>query len=80
MSSTTLATLTHAIIGISIIASVTVLLALHDLTESTAIALYGAAITLVSGSALATVALKVPAPVEQSSPVQAPSVHQMPQA
>ncbi len=60
MSSTTLATLIHGLMGIIIVAAVTTLLALGDLTESTAIAMFTAAITLVGGSAIATVALKVP--------------------
>ncbi len=61
MSSTTLAVVTHAVMGIAIIAAVTTLLALGDISESTAIAMFTAAITLVGGSATALVALKVPA-------------------
>jgi hypothetical protein len=64
MNATTLLTVTHGTIALAIIASVTVLLALHDLTESTALALYGVAITLVGGTASALLALKVPAPTE----------------
>ena len=60
MQSTTLAVLTHAVMGVVIVASVTVLLAMHDIGESTAIAMYTAAISLVAGSATASVALKVP--------------------
>ncbi len=60
MNGTTLAVLTHAIMGVIIIAAVTTLLALHDISESTAIAMFTAAITLVGGSATALVALKVP--------------------
>ena len=60
MNGTTIAVLTHAIMGLAIVAAVTTLLAMHDITESTAIALFTAAITLVSGSATAAVALKVP--------------------
>ncbi len=60
MNGTTLAVLTHAIMGVIIIAAVTTLLALHDISEATAIALFTAAITLVGGSATALVALKVP--------------------
>ncbi len=60
MSSTTLATMTAAIMGLAIIVSVTTLLALHDMSEATAIALYTAAIALVNGSAAAHIALKVP--------------------
>ena len=60
MSSTTLATVIHGIMGLCIVAAATTLLALGDLTESTAIALFTAAISLVGGSAMATVALQVP--------------------
>lgn len=60
MSSTTLATIIHGLMGLAIVAAVTTLLALGDLSESTAIAMFTAAITLVGGSAMATVALKVP--------------------
>lgn len=62
MRTTTLAVLTHAVMGVVIVAAVTTLLALHDLSESTAIAMYTASISLVAGSATATVALKVPTP------------------
>ena len=60
MSSTTLATVIHGIMGLAIVAAATTLLALGDLDSSTAIALFTAAIGLVGGSAMATVALKVP--------------------
>ena len=62
MSSTTLAVIVHAVMGLAIVAAATTLLALGDVSESTAIALFTAAISLVGGSAMATVALKVPAP------------------
>ena len=71
MSSTTLATVIHGIMGLCIVAAATTLLALGDLTESTAIALFTAAISLVGGSAMATVALKVPAP-PQAAPGEPP--------
>ena len=60
MSSTTLATVVHGIMGLAIVAAATTLLALGDLTESTAIALFTSAIALVGGSAMATIAMKVP--------------------
>ncbi len=60
MSSTTLATVIHGVMGLAIVAAVTTLLALGHLSESTAIAMFTAAITLVSASAAATIALKVP--------------------
>jgi hypothetical protein len=46
--------------GLAIIVSATVLLALHDLTETTAMALYAAAIGLIGGSLNTALALKVP--------------------
>jgi hypothetical protein len=60
MSSTTLATIGHLLMGLAIIVSATVLLALHDLTETTAMALYAAAIGLIGGSLNTALALKVP--------------------
>ena len=62
MPSTRLALVIDGFVAVVLIAAITTLLALHDLTESTAIALYGVAITLVGGSAKAVLALKVPAP------------------
>ena len=60
MNGTTLPLLIHGIMGLAIIAAVTTLLALGDLSESTAIAMFTAAISLVGGSATAAMALKVP--------------------
>jgi hypothetical protein len=60
MSGTSLAVIVHAIMGLAITAAATVLLALHDMDTSTGIALYTAAIGLVSGSAATAIALKVP--------------------
>ena len=60
MNGTTLALLVHGIMGLAIIGAVTTLLALGDLSESTAIAMFTAAISLVGGSATAAIALKVP--------------------
>ena len=62
MSSTTFAVLIHAVIGLAIIVAVTVLLALHDLSEATAIAAFGVAVTLVGGSATSLLALQVQPP------------------
>jgi hypothetical protein len=75
MSGTTLAVVTHAIMGIVVVAAATTLLALGDLTESTAIALFTSAIALVGGSATAAVALKVPtAPtIEVKAPPRTPA-------
>lgn len=61
MSSTTLASLIHGIIAITLVASVTVLLALHDLTEVTAVALYGVALTAVGAATGIQLAKDIPA-------------------
>lgn len=70
MTSTTLAAVTHAIIGLALVVSATVLLALHDLDSTTAMALYTAAVGLISGSAATSLALKVPAPENGSQRVE----------
>lgn len=62
MAATTLATIIDGLIALALIAATTVLLALHDLSETTALALFGVAVTLIGGSAKALLALKVPAP------------------
>jgi hypothetical protein len=64
MSTTTLATTADALIAVVLIAAVTVLLALHDLSEATAIALFSTAVTLIGGTTKAIIALKVPTPSE----------------
>lgn len=61
MKATTLSVIVDGVLALAIIAAGTVLLALHDLSESTALALFGVAITLVGGSAKALLALKVSA-------------------
>ena len=60
MSSTTLATVIHGIMGLAIVAAATTLLALGKLDSTTAMALYAGAIGLVGGSAATSLALKVP--------------------
>ena len=60
MSATTLATILHGVMGLAIVAATTTLLALGDLTETTAMALFAAAIGLIGGSATTALALKVP--------------------
>jgi len=62
MSSSTLVTVTHATVALAITVAATVLLALHDLDATTALALYGAAIALVGGTTSTLLALRVPAP------------------
>ncbi len=61
MSSTTLASLIHGAIALVLVASVTVLLALHDLTEVTAVALYGVALTAVGAATGIQLAKDIPA-------------------
>ena len=68
MSSATLASIIDGVIALALIAATTVLLALHDLSETTSLALYGVAITLVGGSAKALLALRVPAPAQAAPP------------
>lgn len=65
-------TLVDGVVALAIIASATVLLALHDLSEPTAIALYGVAVTLIGGSAKALLALHIPAPARTTSPPAPP--------
>jgi uncharacterized membrane protein len=60
MSATTLAAVTHAIIGLALVIAATVLVALHDIDSTTAMALYAGAVGLIGGSAATTLALKVP--------------------
>lgn len=72
MDSTKLVTLIHGVVAVSIVAAATVLLALHDIDSTTALALYGAALALVGGTTNTLLALKVPAssqlPPGQSGP------------
>lgn len=68
MQSTTLAVIVDGVIALALIAATTVLLALHDLSETTSLALYGVAITLVGGSAKALLALRVPASAQAAPP------------
>jgi hypothetical protein len=64
MTDARVTTLVEGTIALAIIAATTVLLALHDLSESTSLALYGVAITLVGGNVKALLALRVPAPAQ----------------
>ena len=60
MQSTTLVTIVHAVVAVSIIVAATVLLALHDLDPTTAMALYGTALAAVGAGTSTALALKVP--------------------
>lgn len=73
MSSSTLVTIIHGVVAVAIIAAASVLLALHDLSESTTLAIYGAALALVTGTTNTLLALRVPAPAQpvvQQAPPQ----------
>jgi hypothetical protein len=70
MTSTTWAALTHAVIGLALVVSATVLLALHDIDSTTAMALYAGAVGLIGGSANTALALKVPTPENGSQGVE----------
>lgn len=72
MNATTLATITHGIVGLALVAAATVLLALHDIDGTTAMALYAGAVGLIGGSASTALALKVPTPPASSAPPQTP--------
>lgn len=72
MRATTLAVLVDGMIALALIAAATVLLALHDISETTAVLIYGVAVTLIGGSAKALLALRVPAPVQAVTPPPPP--------
>jgi hypothetical protein len=60
MNTNTLVTITHAVVAVSIIAAATVLLALHDIDSTTAMALYTAGLAAVGAGTSTALALKVP--------------------
>lgn len=66
MASTTLVTVVHAVVALAIIAAATVLLALHDLDATTAMALYGTALAAIGAGTSTALALKVPTSSGQS--------------
>lgn len=66
MKATTLVTVIHGLVALAIIAAATVLLALHDVTESTAMALYIAGLATVGAGTSTALALKVPTSSEQA--------------
>jgi hypothetical protein len=61
MSSTTLVTIIHGIVAVAIVAAATILLALHDLDSTTAMALYGAALATIGAGTGVALAAQVPA-------------------
>lgn len=67
MTPTTLVTVIHGVVAVAIVASATVLLALHDVDSTTALALYGAALALVGGATNTLLALRVPTAPGESS-------------
>ena len=60
MQTTTLVTVIHGVVAISLIAASTVLLALHDINPTTAMALYGTALAAIGAGTSTALALKVP--------------------
>lgn len=74
MSQQTFGVLIDGLIALAIISAAATLLALHDVSESTAIALFGVAVTLIGGSAKALLALHVPTPARPAATAPAPPV------
>ena len=70
MASTTLVTLVPAVVAVAIIAAATVLLALHDIDGTTAMALYTASLGVIGAGTGTALALKVPAPGQTAAPTQ----------
>jgi hypothetical protein len=68
MSSTTLVTVIHGVIAVAIVVASTVLLALHDIDSTTAMALYTASLATIGAATGTVLALKVPAPSDTSTP------------
>lgn len=64
--------LIDGLIAFAIITAAATLLALHDVSESTAIALFGVAVTLIGGSAKALLALHVPTPARPAAAAPVP--------
>jgi hypothetical protein len=60
MTSTTLVTVIHGVVAVAIVVAATVLLALHDVDSTTALALFGASLALVGGATNTLLALRVP--------------------
>jgi hypothetical protein len=59
MTTETIVTVIHGAVALAIVAAATVLLAMHDVDSTTALALYGAALALVGGTTNMLLALKV---------------------
>lgn len=77
MQSSTLITLIHGVVALAIVAAATVLLTLHDVDATTALALFGAALALVGGTTSTLLALKVPAaPTAAAAAATAPPTTQ----
>lgn len=71
MPGTTIAVIVDGTIGVLIIASSVVLLALGKVDGQTAIALIGAGAAYAAGSTKSAIALRVPAPAQAVTPPQA---------
>lgn len=72
MTTTTLVNVIHCVVSVSIIAAATVLLALHDIDGTTALALYGAALATVGAGTSTALALKVPTTTPTQPPTTVP--------
>ena len=70
MTTETLTWVIHGIVAVAIIAAATVLLALHDIDGTTAMALYTAALAAVGAGTSTALALKVPTRTTQTPPQQ----------
>jgi len=73
MASETLVWIIHGVVAVSIIAAATVLLALHDIDGTTAMALYTASLAAVGAGTSTALALKVPAPSQHAVPRDPPA-------
>jgi hypothetical protein len=60
MSTQTLITIIHGVVALAIISAATVLLSLHDIDSTTAMALFTAGLAVVGGTTSTALALKVP--------------------
>ena len=69
MTSTTLVTAIHGVVAVALIVAGTVLLALHDIDGTTAMALYTASLAAVGAGTSTALALKVPTPTQADPPV-----------
>jgi len=67
VSATTLSTMIHGVVAVVLIAAITTLLALHDLTEATAISLYGVALATIGAATGIQLAKEIPSKNQNTS-------------